>query len=536
LKALAMDKHDKIAFLTAKSVGRRAAEETLSHFVESGYRGNALSITAKDTICLSPGKACHADDCPFARGYYDKLPEAMLAAIKIPVLRRQELEELARRFEVCPYQLTLDLQPWIDVVIGDLHHLYGLPAMLAAQLETGRDRWTVLLDEAHNLPSRARGMFSASLHKQELMSARSGSDRALHQALNQVNRAMLALQKESWQELDFDAREELPEKLIDSLKRFVTDCGEQQAQDATYLHRQPALLEFYFSVLQFLRTADNWGSEYRFELARGKSKQSLVLRLNCLDPARLLAGKQSPVHSLTAFSATLSPAAWMRSALGLTEEAVYRRLGSPFSADQMAVSVATHVDTRYRQRQDSLGELSALVQKWLAEVPGNCIVYFPSYRYLYDCVDRVMAESNLSSQRSVWIQQRSQSDSDRLELLQNLESKRDVAAFCILGGVFGEGIDLPGERLKSVVVVGVGLPQVNRDTEQLRDYFASRYGRGFEYAYLYPGMQKVDQALGRVIRRLDDRGSALLVDQRFSQPEYRELLPPWWAYRNFYSR
>ncbi|MEH6568069.1 MAG: helicase C-terminal domain-containing protein [Halioglobus sp.] len=533
IKALGSGKHERIAFLTAKSVGRKMAEDTLHLFHDAGYRGGAISLTAKEKICLSPGKACHGDDCPYARNYYDKLPAAMLAAIQQPVLRRQELEELGRQFEVCPYQLALDLLPWIDVIVGDLHYMYGLPAVLGASVEDPDQRWSALIDEAHNLPSRARGMYSASLAKIDVLKARATSSTVIAKSLNRINRLMLDLQKSQWLEPDFESLPELPPGLVEALKRFVSDCGEEQAGDASVLHRQPDLLGVYFSILHFLRVAENWGEDFRFELSRNSGKQSLQLQLNCLDPARLLAKQQEPLHSLTAFSATLSPRQWMQSALGLRAETVYRRQESPFCADQLQVSIATHIDTRFKQRASSMVDLAVVLRQWLDSVPGNCIVYFPSYRYLRDTLERVLAGNDLQSQRSVWVQEPQQSEEARAELLVNLEARQNMAAFCILGGVFGEGIDLPGERLASVVVVGVGLPQVNRDTEQLREYFERQYGHGFNYAYLYPGMQKVDQAMGRVIRRLDDRGQALIIDQRYRLSEYRNLLPPWWTYQSF---
>jgi DNA excision repair protein ERCC-2 len=533
IKALASGKHDRIVFLTAKSVGRKTAEDTLHLFQDAGYQGSAISLTAKDKICLSPGKACHGEDCPYARNYYDKLPAAMLKAIEQPVLRRQELEALGRQFEVCPYQLTQDLLPWIDVVIGDLHYLYGLPAVLGASLEDVSQRWSALIDEAHNLPSRARGMYSASLSKVDVLAARATSSVPIVKSLNRINRLMLDLQKCEWRESDFNSLPELPPALVDALKQFVADCGEAQAANASVLHQQPDLLGFYFAVLHFLRVAENWADDFRFELTRNSAKQSLRLNLNCLDPARLLAKRQASLHSLTAFSATLSPSRWMQSALGLRSGNVYRRLESPFAADQLKVSIATHVDTRFKQRASSMPDLARVLRQWLDCVSGNCIVYFPSYRYLRDTLDSVMADDHLESRRLVWVQEPQQSDEARAQLLANLESRRDVAAFCILGGVFGEGIDLPGDRLASVVVVGVGLPQVNRDTEQLREYFEQKYGSGFEYAYLYPGMQKVDQAMGRVIRRMDDHGQALIIDQRYRLREYRNLLPQWWTYQSF---
>lgn len=544
LKALAAGKHDRLLFLTAKSVGRRAAEKTLAHFRGAEYTGSAMSLTAKEKICLSPGKACHAGDCPYARGYYDKLPLAREAAVRSTSLTRENIEELARQFELCPYQLTLDLLPWIDVVIADLHYFYSLTPTFAQLMEDGQQRWTALVDEAHNLPSRARKMYSATLAKVDLMRAKAQlgkkGARGVALAMEKVNREMLALQKQHWTQDDFDSGHRLPDGLHDLLARFAAEVGEKMSDDAFFLQRLPDLKDFYFEVLQFLRVAENWGDDYRFEMSRGATvggrtkadtRQSLRLSLNCLDPARLLAARQQELNSITLFSATLSPLHWTLAALGLGDEAVCRRLASPFTASQLPVSLATHVDTRFRQRTHSLPELAKLLESWIQRESDNCIVYFPSYLYMQDCLEQMNALGLNDWGRSLWQQSPVQGEAARNELLDLLEHRRDVLAFCMLGGVFGEGIDLPGERLGAVVVVGVGLPQVNRDTEQLRNYFEARYGEGFRYAYLYPGIQKVGQALGRVVRNHQDSGRALLVDTRYSSREYRELLPPWWSYR-----
>jgi len=536
LKALATDKHDAVVFVTSKTVGRRAAEDTLSRFSEAGYKGTALSLTARDKICLSPGRACHGDDCPYALNYYDKLPDALQAAIHAPALRRQDIESLAQDFEVCPYQLALDLLPWVDVVIADLHYVYSLTATLGSVMAADTRRWTVLLDEAHNLPGRARGMYSARLTKAGLMAARALADPVLAKCLARVNRLLLSLQKEQWQEAEFDSRELLPDDLIRVLRDFTAATSEQLVQEPTFLQRAPGLMDFFFDVLQFLRVAEQWGDDYRLELSRGGGRQSLCVTLNCLDPARLLGERQGRNHSLTAFSATLSPLPWTSSSLGLGEGAVCTRATSPFAREQLQVFLASDVDTRYRQRDASLPELVQLLQQWLQQEPGNCIIYFPSYRYLQDCLQALPAQDLAPLARTVWVQQQEQDDSGREQLLQLLAQRRDVAAFCILGGVFGEGIDLPGEQLCSVVVVGVGMPQLNRDTRQLQAWYQQRYGAGFEYAFLYPGMQKVDQALGRVVRRMEDRGRALLIDPRYRQRQYRDLLPPWWDYSPWTAR
>lgn len=532
VKALAAGKHDAVAFVTARVLGRRAAEQALDLMRDRGLECNALSLSARDSVCLSPGRACHPDDCPYAAGYYDRLPAALEEGIAGPRLRREELLALARSHQVCPWQLGLDFLPWVDLVIADLHYLYSLTALLAGRMGREERRWSVLLDEAHNLPGRARGLFRAELAKREILAAKREAPAGLKAPLERINRVALDLQKETWREPDFDWRERPPARLADALAAFVSAAGEVAAEDPLALQRRPALRELLFQVLQYQRVMEHWGEDFRFELHRGKGPQALRLVLNCLDPARLLAGTQSQLHSVTAFSATLSPPLWARRSLGLGAGAVCSRQPSPFDAGQLVVHLATGIDTRYRSRAASLPELAALLARWLANRPGNCIIYFPSYRYLQDAL-AALADIGGVPGRSLWVQQ-PESSGAHPELLERLALRRDVAAFCILGGAFGEGIDLPGEQLTSVVVVGVGLPQVNRDTEALRQWHQERGRDGFAHAYLYPGMQRVDQALGRVVRAATDRGHALLVDSRYGHLEYRRLLPPWWTYVDGY--
>jgi DNA excision repair protein ERCC-2 len=530
VKALQQGKHDALCYVTAKTVGSRAAEETLALLAAGGLEIHSLTLTAKERVCFSPGKACHGDDCPFARGYYDRLPAARSAAFsQYRALDRDAVEELARRFEVCPYQLASDLLPWVDICIGDIHYVYSFHAGIGTIMESRQKRWTVLLDEAHNLPGRARKMYSAELRKRDLMAARRESEGAVRKALEACNRMLLDLQKQEWEAAEFHGME-TPQGLLEGrLQKLVAAISERGNRDGAWLQARPAVRDFYFAVLQFLRVLENIDVDYRFELRRrNRDKQSLSLHLNCLDPSRLLRARQRAPHSVTAFSATVSPPAWVGPALGFDREAVYLALPSPFAPEQYRVTVNTAIDTRFQAREHSLPALAEVIRDWLAEVPGNCIVYFPAYQYMADVL--ALLGENLV-QRQVFVQEREQDDASRARLLSELRERRDVAAFCILGGVFGEGIDLPGEDLSSVVIVGVGLPQVNRETRSLRDYYQAGTGQGFAQAYLYPGMQKVNQALGRVIRCSGDRGRALLIDRRYREPEYRELLPPWWDYR-----
>lgn len=528
LKALAQDKHDKLIFVTAKTSGRHAAEETLAQCRERGLHGSALTLTARERVCFSPGKACQAQDCPYADRYYDKLPAARNAALAAPTLRRKDIEIIARDFEVCPYELALDILPWIDIAIADLHYVYSLYGLLGSAMDTDGVRWSILLDEAHNLPDRARDMYSASLGKRALLLAKRNAPPALAKRLNRINRQLLELGKLDWLEQDYHSLDTPPDKLLRALQDFSAAVAEALGDDPALLSRAPPLRDAFFAVLHFLRVAEEWGPEFRLQLMRGTEPQSLRIALTCLDPARLLTPRQARAHSVTAFSATLTPLDWSRSALGLSTATVCHRAESPFDPDQLRVSINDAVDTRYQNRSATLPALASALQQWLDTTAGNCIIYFPSYRYMEDCLAHLPSELG---GRRLWRQQPQQTEVERDELLQALYQRQDVAAFCILGGILGEGIDLPGDMLASVVIVGVGMPQVNRHTRELQSWYEERSGAGFAYTFQYPGMQKVAQALGRVVRTNRDCGSALLIDSRYATSAYRELLPPWWAYQ-----
>ena len=443
-------------------------------------------------------------------------------------MTRERIESLSREHGVCPYQLASDLLPWADFCIADMHYFYSLLGGLGAPLEQGSRQWSIVLDEAHNLPPRARNMYAAELHKKRLLAVRKNAPVAVVKALNNCNRALLELQKQPWLEPEFDSAHELPPSLLSSMQRLVTAVAEAMAADAQLLQRLTELREFYFDTLQWLRVADNFGPDFRFEMyRRSAAKQSLVVRLNCLDPSRLLAQRQLRPCSVTAFTATANPPLWLLKALGFEATAVFQALPSPFTPQQFRVRINTRIDTRYQQREQSLSRLVETIIDWLAEVPGNCIVYFPSYAYMSAAL--VLLDTHLV-EREVIVQAPDQGDAVRDELLRRLRDETSIAAFCILGGVFGEGVDLPGDDLCSVVVVGVGTPQLNQDTRALQDYYQTTVGDGFEHAFVYPGMQKVSQAMGRVIRTVSDQGQALLIDSRYRQPAYRQLLPPWWDY------
>lgn len=529
LRALERGLHDCVVFATARVSGRRAVEDTVLRFVEAGYAGSALTLTARESICFSPGKACHGDDCRYARGYYDRLPAAREAALSASRLDRTGVEQLAREHAICPWQLALDLAPWMELLVADVHHLFSLTPGLQERLAEQERRCTVLLDEAHNLPDRARQMYSAVLDRHALRDALAEAPPPLRRSLRRLDRQLLALygehSRDSW-------LREIPEELPALMQGAADAVSEFQARDALLLQRLPALRDWQFALLQCLRVQACWGDDYRLQVEQGSTTgrfRQLVLHWHCLDPARLLAERHAALHARVVFSATLSPHRWALDSLGLGRETVVWSADSPFAREQMTVDLATHVDTRYQARVASLADLAGLLGRWLLEESGNCLIFFPSYAYLQTVLEHPALQPGLT-RRELWLQAPGQAAGEHAGLIATLAARRDVAAFCVLGGAFSEGIDLPGEQLRSVVIVGLGLPQVSPLREQLRDHYQRRDADGYRFAYLYPGLQKVSQALGRVIRSNSDRGRALLVDSRYSQRDIRELLPPAWHY------
>ena len=525
LKGIARDKHDTVLYCTARHTGRRAAEATLDRLEEDGLRCTRLTLTAKERICFSPGKACRPEECRFARGYYDKLPAARDEALRVGRLDQPALEALARRHDLCPYHLGLDLLPWCDLVIADQHHAFGLGGTLAVQATARRRRRTVLVDEAHNLPARARAMYSAGLSAALFSSARSLARGALRRAFAAVEGALAAHRAPSGGE-GVQVLPEPPPPLLEALHGVAAAAAETLLLRPGLLAAAGPLQDAWFAALGFLRVAEQWDDDYRCERVADGAGGTVELALVCVDPARLLALRHAEVHATVAFSATLSPRAWMRRSLGLAPEAVWRRCASPFAPSQLRVTLDGSIDTGWRAREGTRQALAERVLRWAREHPGNCLAFFPSYRYLTDTLEALAAGTPALGRR-LWVQEPGCAVAGLLALLA---SAGDVLGLCILGAGVSEGVDLPGDQLRSVIVVGPGLPQLGRATRLQQQWYAARGDDGFAYACLYPALQRVNQALGRVVRDEGDRGEALLIDPRYLEPAYRRLLAPQWSY------
>lgn len=524
IKSLGEGRVEKIFYLTAKTIGRAVAEKTLQEMRGDGLRLRALTLTARDKICFNNGAPCDLKTCPYALGYYDRVKAAVRAGLAHESLTRDELQNVARAHQVCPFELSLDVALWVDVIVCDYNYAFDPSASLKRFFGEEPRQYAILVDEAHNLVERAREMFSAELDKGEL----SALAREIAEDLPACGKALRKLASrftadESWMERGGAAvSKEAPTNLAQPLKRFLEEAELWLAQNNPSAFR-PALLELYFRALAFQRVLDSFNDRYLSML-----EPSGRLRLYCVDPSALLAAILKTSGPAVFLSATLRPLSFFRESLGGDPVDSMLQLDSPFARENLLVLVNPRIATRLRARESSFDAVAELIAALVEGRTGNYLVYFPSYEYLARVLERFRT---LAPSVRVEAQTSGMSEPERERFLAHFHASPDetLVGFAVLGGIFGEGIDLVGERLIGVAVVGVGLPQICLERDLVREHCQARGLPGFDFAYAFPGMNRVLQAVGRVIRSEMDRGVVLLIDDRFRQRSYRDLFPAWWS-------
>ncbi|WP_271411675.1 ATP-dependent DNA helicase [Pseudomonas sp. Q1-7] len=523
LKAMPLRGLDKIIFLAAKTPGRQLALDTLAQIDASPLR--VLELVARDKACAYPENACHGESCPLARGFYERLPAAREAAAERRWLDRDAIRDVALAHQVCPYYLAQEMARWSDVVVGDYNYYFDSSALLHGLASVNQWRVAVLVDEAHNLVERARRMYSAELDQFGLMALRKSVPAVLKKPLERVARLWSELNREQVE--DYRAYDTPPPKLLNALQGAVTAITDYLGDNPTAV--DPNLQDFYFDALHFGRLAEQFDSHSLFDISKrpGKGGRSLSrLCLRNLVPAPFLAPRFAASRSTVLFSATLNPRHYYSDLLGLAHNTPWLDVDSPFRPEQLHVRVASEVSTRYQNRAASLAPIARLMAEQFAERPGNYLAFFSSYDYLQQVADLFAHEH---PHVPTWRQDRQMDETARQAFIQRFEAGGQGIGFAVLGGAFGEGIDLPGERLIGAFVATLGLPQLNPVNEQLKQRMNLLFGAGYDYAYLYPGLQKVVQAAGRVIRTPSDQGVVHLIDDRFARPEVQRLLPNWWS-------
>ena len=525
-KAMPVRQLDKIFYLAAKTPGRRLALEAARQIREAApaLPLRVLELTARDKACEHPDKACHGESCPLARGFYDRLPAARQAALDIDDLGREGLRAVALVHAVCPYYLGQELARWADVIVGDYNYYFDLYALLHTLAATNQWRIGVLVDEAHNLIERARQMYTAELHQSALRAARRTAPARLKRPLDRVQRCWNEAGKE--QEDEYRVYPAAPAKLLAALQKAIAAIADHLADHPSGLDAR--LQDFYFAAIHFCRLAELLDAHFLFDIrvmSGAGNRRHAILCIRNLVPAPFLAPRYETACATILFSATLRPAHYYRDLLGLPADTPRIEVASPFTAGQLSVRIVDRISTRFRDRQASLAPIVQLMADQYRQRPGNYLAFFSSFDYLEQTAELFAARH---PDIALWRQARRMDENARSDFLGQFTLLSRGIGFAALGGVFGEGIDLPGERLVGAFIATLGLPQVNPVNEKIKERMGALFGAGYDYTYFYPGVQKVVQAAGRVIRTQADRGVVYLIDDRFARPEVRRLLPGWW--------
>jgi DNA excision repair protein ERCC-2 len=528
LKALGQNLVPKVVFLTARTTGRLAAEAALRTLAQRGMRLKWVTVTAKEKICFNAEPTCMPELCSYARGHYDRLNAALEAVFEQDAFDRETIERTAREHRLCPFEFSLELVLWADCVIGDYNYAFDPTATLKRLFGEEAGTHAVLVDEAHNLPDRAREMFSAQLAKAPILALRRALKEplpSLYRALGRVHSAMTALGRQCREsEAGVWTDRSAPGELIARLQTFLGAAERWLRRNQQTPFRQE-LLHFYFDGLRFVRTAEQYSPAYA-TIVENRGKQ-IQVKLFCMDPSEPLRECWRRCRAAVLFSATLTPADYFQAILGCPADMGRLDLASPFPAENLAVFTGTHISTLYRERATSCAEVSQAIVSLVTQRQGHYLLFFPSYDYLAMIHRRFVDDC---PPIETLVQTPEMAEGERAAFLSRFAEEvcRTLVGFAVMGGIFGEGIDLKGERLTGAVIVGVGLPGIGPERELLRDYYDQAHGRGFEFAYQYPGINRVLQAAGRVIRSETDRGVVLLIDRRYGQQRYRALLPATW--------
>ncbi|MBE5955893.1 MAG: ATP-dependent DNA helicase [Lachnospiraceae bacterium] len=525
IKALGEEKASRIFYLTAKTITRTVAEESMETLQKKGLNMRFVTITAKDKLCVCEKRDCNPDTCERAKGHYDRVNQAIYELVRSEKkIKRDVILEYADRFCVCPYELCLDVSTFADIIICDYNYAFDPTVKLKRYFQGTKGDYIFLIDETHNLVERAREMYSAVLNKKDILNCRKilkEIDKRTVKKLNHANQKMLELKKESD---GFTIYEDV-DSLYLFLVRLKTEMDRFWEEDQKFEEREK-VLDFYFQLCRFISVYENLDHCYKIYGEMGA--EDFYIKLYCIQPCNQLAESLSKAVSAIFFSATILPVEYYKQVLcgNKDEYAVY--IPTPFEEKKRALMIGEDVSSLYQRRNhQEYYKIYLHIISVITARKGNYIVFFPSYQFMEEVVD-ILYDEGYPYDYDLLVQDSSMMEKDKEAFLKRFE-EGPILACCVLGGVFSEGIDLIGEKLIGTIMVGTGLPQVSSERNLLKDYYEESGEDGFAYAYLYPGMNKVLQAAGRVIRTTEDEGVILLLDERFLKPYYQKMFPREWT-------
>lgn len=540
LKSLGEGYGDKIFYLTGKTTTALSAINAIELLKEQIPSFRAIHISSKDKCCVSfragQIKKCNPKNCKVTLGFFDRINSALLELLtNYRIYTKDIIDKVSAKYSLCSYELSLELSQWCELVVCDYNYLFDMQAYLRRYFDFVESEYIFLIDEAHNLPDRAREMYSATLERKSFLeiATRYGADKLLGEPCGDILAQFdyfhsLAMSEKV--ELDgkicgFYINSQLQDDTYGAFYQFVDGCKKHFYKD----NEDDTLYQLYTEVRKFLTVKDVFDKHFTMYIEA--VNEDVKIRLMCLDPSYLLnLGMKKGISSIL-FSATLTPLEYFSDVLGC-EKTNTLSLKSPFDKENLCLIGVNNVSTRYEDREKSAQTVANIIRATIEGKVGNYIVYFPSYKYLSDVkeiFEKKYPKINVTAQKQ------SMSEKAKKEFLDSFENKPDgtLVGFCVMGGSFSEGIDLRGERLIGAIIVGVGLPTISSELNIIKEHFDKTRETGYAYAYTYPGMIKVLQAAGRVIRSEDEKGVVLLVDDRFASLEYRDLMPEYWSHIKF---
>ena len=535
VQAMGAGKASKVFYLTAKTITRTVAEEAFRILRSRGLVFTAVTISAKEKLCPMEKTECNPEACPYAKGHFDRVNEAVFDILHLEQeMDRETVLRYAEKYRVCPFEFCLDISSWTDGIICDYNYVFDPNVRLKRYFADGASGdYLFLVDEAHNLVSRAREMYSASVYKEDFQEVKriiKGKSPRLERQLDRCNKLLLSMKREcgDWQ-------------LLEDVTGLAAGIMTAFSYMETFMEEFPefpereTVLDFYFCLRDFLNVYEELDGHYRI-YEENREDGSFLVRLFCVDPSRLLSRCMDQGASTILFSATLLPVRYYKTLLSGNQEDYAVYVNSPFPEENRLLMVAEDVSSRYTRRSPSeYRKVADYIRIVTQSRPGNYMVFFPSYQYMGE-IEEILEEEPLKA--DLLVQGQGMGEAEKAEFLEEFEKERShsLAAFCVMGGVFSEGIDLKEERLIGVIVVGTGLPMVCAEQEVLKGYFDETEEKGFDFSYQYPGMNKVLQAAGRVIRTPGDRGVILLLDDRFLRRDHLELFPREWEHFQVVNR
>lgn len=522
LKALGENMGERIVYLTPKTINRQVAEDTFNMLRGQGLSFKSITLTAKEKSCCNSEFDCNPESCQYAKSYYDKVRPVITEILKNENhISKEILQKYAQKYVVCPFELSLDVSMYCDGIICDYNYMFDPRVNLVRLIESSGN--IVLVDEAHNLVDRSRMMYSASLSKQMIMECKKitkGKLSRLHGILNKINSFFIGLRNEcDEREVEWFYEKDAPKDLAKQLSLYIHE-SEEILLKGNKFEGYDEILNLYFEINKFISIMQLYDENYVTYIQ--KESQEVIITLYCVNPSKNIKSYLSKFYSTIFFSATLSPIRYYIDILGGDDESYRMKLPSPFKKENLQVLVSP-INIRYKHRKRTLKSVVDKICSFVNEVKGNYMIFSPSYAYmnlLWEEINNAKLENyNLIKQDTAM------SEEEKELFLKNFKKTRNTIGLCVIGGMFSEGVDLPGENLIGAVIIGVGYPKIDTNNEIIREFYGDE---GYNYSYVFPGINKVLQGAGRVIRTESDKGRILLIDDRYITEQYSMLLPNEW--------